>query len=71
MGCCILRRNCLLKYIIEGEIRDVKATTRRRRRGKQLLDDINEMKEYWKLKEDAPDRTLRKTRFGGDYGSFV
>jgi hypothetical protein len=35
----ILCRNCLLKHAIEGEIG---RTSRRRRRGKQLLDDLNE-----------------------------
>ena len=37
--CHILRRNCLLKHIIEGKI-EVKGTRGRRR--KQLLDDIKE-----------------------------
>jgi hypothetical protein len=31
--------------------------TRRGRRRKQLLDDLNEMRGYWKLKEEALDRT--------------
>jgi hypothetical protein len=35
----ILRRNCLLKHAIEGEIA---GTSRRRRGGKQLLDELNE-----------------------------
>jgi hypothetical protein len=35
----ILRRNCLLKHIIEGKIR---GTRRRGRRSKQLLDDLEE-----------------------------
>jgi transposase len=43
-------------------------TGRRRRRRKQLLDDLKEKKRYWKLKEEAPDRTLWRTRFGRDYG---
>ena len=30
-----------------------------RRRSKQLLDDSKEMRGYWKLKEEAPDRTLK------------
>jgi hypothetical protein len=34
----ILRRNCLLKHIIEGKIR---GTKRRGRRRKQLLDDLD------------------------------
>jgi hypothetical protein len=54
----ILRRNCLLKYIIEGKIG---GTRRRGRRRKQLLDDLKEARRYWKLKEEAQDRTLWRT----------
>jgi len=31
------------------------------RRHKLLLDDLKAMRRYWKLKEEAPDRTLRRT----------
>jgi hypothetical protein len=61
----ILRRNCLLRYIIEGKIRGIR---RRGRRRKQLLDDLKEARRYWKLKEEAQDRTLWRTQFGRDYG---
>ena len=50
-----LRRNCLLKQVIEGK---VEVTGRRRRRSKQLLDDVKEKRGYWKLKGEAADRTL-------------
>jgi hypothetical protein len=60
-----LRRNCLLKHIIEGKIR---GTRRRGRRHKQLLDDLKEARRYWKLAEEAQDRTLWRTRFGRGYG---
>jgi hypothetical protein len=43
----ILRRNCLLKHIIEGKIQ---GTGRRGRRGKQLLKCLKERRKYWKLK---------------------
>jgi hypothetical protein len=33
-------------------------TRRRGRRRKQLLDDLKEARRYWKLKEEAQDRTL-------------
>jgi hypothetical protein len=46
---------------IEGKI---EVTGRRRRSLKQLLDDLKEKRRYWKLKEEAPDRTLWRTRFG-------
>jgi hypothetical protein len=40
-------------------------------RGKQLLDDLKEKRIYWKLKEEAPDRTLWITALGKDYGLIV
>ena len=33
-------------------------TGRQRRRSKQLLDDLNERREYWKFKEEELDRTV-------------
>jgi hypothetical protein len=55
----MLRRVCLLKHMIEGKIeRRTEATGRRGRRCKQLLDDLNERRGYWKLKEEALDRAL-------------
>jgi hypothetical protein len=56
----ILRRNCLLSHIIEGKIIE---TRRRGRRPKQLLDNLKEARRYWKLKEEAQDRTLWRTQF--------
>ena len=68
----ILRRNCLLKHIIwiniEGRI-DV--TGKRGTSRKQLLDDLKEKRGYWKLKEEALDRNLWRTRFGRGYGPVV
>jgi hypothetical protein len=64
----ILRRNCLLKHVTEGKI---EMTGRRGRRRKKLLDDLNEKRRYWKLKEEALDRTLWRTRFGRGYGPVV
>jgi hypothetical protein len=46
-------------------------TGRRGRRRKQLLDNLKEKKIYWKLKEEALDCTLWRTRFGRDYGPVV
>jgi hypothetical protein len=40
-----LRRNCLIKDIIEGKI---PGTRRRGRRRMQLLDDLKEKRRYWK-----------------------
>jgi hypothetical protein len=68
----ILRRNCLLKHVIEGKLEGrIEMTGRRGRRGKQLLDDLKKKKRYWKLKEEALDRTLWRTRFGRGYGPVV
>jgi hypothetical protein len=61
----ILRRNCLLRHIIEGKIR---RTRRRGRRRNKLLDEVKEARRNWKLKEEAQDRTLWRTRSGRDYG---
>jgi hypothetical protein len=54
----MLRRNCLLKHIIEGKIR---GTRKRGRRRKKLLDDLKEARRYWKLEEEAQDRTVWRT----------
>ena len=46
----ILRKNCLLKYVIEGKIGGgIQVTGRRRRRRNQVLDVINKTTGYWKL----------------------
>jgi hypothetical protein len=68
----ILRRNCLLKHVMEGKLEGrIEMTGRRGRRRKQQLDDLEEKRRYCKLKEEALDRTLWRTRFGRDYGSVV
>jgi hypothetical protein len=68
----ILRRNCLLNNVIEGQLEGrIEVNERRGRRRKQLLDDLKEKRRYWKLKEDALDRKLWGTRFGKDYGPVV
>jgi hypothetical protein len=46
-------------------------TGRGGRRRKQLLDDLKEKRRYWKLNEEALDRTLWRTRFGRGYGPVV
>jgi hypothetical protein len=68
----ILRRNCLLKYVIEGKIEGrIEVTGRRGRSRKQLVGDLKETTEYWKLNETALARTLLRTRFGRGYGPVV
>jgi hypothetical protein len=68
----ILRRNCLLKHVIEGMKEGrIEMTGRRGRRRKQLLDDLKEKRRYWKLKEEALDLTLWRSSFGRGYGPVV
>jgi hypothetical protein len=55
----ILGGNCLLKHIIEGKTEGGTETMGRQGRSrKELLDDLQETNEYWKLKEEPLDRTL-------------
>ena len=63
-----MRRNCPLKYVSEGK---TEWTRRRERRRKQLLDDLNATRGYWKLKEEALYRTVWRSRFGRGYGPVV
>jgi hypothetical protein len=48
----------LLKHVIEEKM------ARRRRRCKQLLDDLKEKGRYREMKKEAPDHTLCRTSFG-------
>jgi hypothetical protein len=64
----VLRRNCLLKHVFEGNI---EGTGRWRRRHKQILDDIKEKIEYCNLKEETLDRTVWRISFGRGYGPVV
>jgi hypothetical protein len=68
----ILPRNDLLKYVIEGKIEiriEVKGIRRRRR--KQLLDDLKEKTEYCKLKEDLLACALQRILLESGYGPVV
>jgi hypothetical protein len=68
----ILRRNCLLKEVIEGKIkRRIEVTRRRRRRRKQLLDDLGDRRGYSHLKEEALDGIKWRNRFGRGCGPVV
>jgi hypothetical protein len=67
-----LRTKCLLKHVIEGKLEgSIEMTGRWGRRRKRLLDDLKEKRRYWKLKEEALDRTLWGSHFGRDYGPVV
>jgi hypothetical protein len=64
----ILRRNSILRHVIEGKLDSIGI---RRRRRKQLLDNLKETRRYWKLKEEALDSPLWRTLFGRGYGPVV
>lgn len=68
----ILCRNCLLKFVIEEKIEErIEVVIRRGRRRNKLLDDVTEKRRWSKLSDEALDRTLCRTQFGGGYGSVV
>ena len=46
-------------------------TGRRGRRDKQILDDVKETRGYWKLKEEALDRSVWNTGSDVDNGPAV
>jgi hypothetical protein len=68
----ILRRNCLLRQVIEGKVKGGIGVTRRRgrRRGK-LLDDLKERKGYSHLKEEAVGRIMWRAGFGRGFGPVM
>ena len=45
----------------------IEVTRRRGRRRKQILHDLKETRQYWKLKEDAVDRSVWRTGFEKGY----
>jgi hypothetical protein len=49
----------------------MEVTGRRERRRTHLLDDLKKKKDYWKLKEEALDRTFWRTRFETGYSPVV
>jgi len=68
----ILRRNCTVKPVMEGKLKwRTEMTARRGRRFKQLLNDLKEKRGYLKLKEEAFDSAVWRTRFGRGNEPFV
>ena len=51
----ILRRNCLLHDVTEGQMTEVKGVGRRRRRRIKPSDDLRNRRRYWELNEEAGD----------------
>jgi hypothetical protein len=67
-----LRRNCLLKHIIAGNIeRGIEVMGGKEWRLKQLLSDLKQTRWYWKLYKEAPYRNIWRTRFERGYWSVV
>jgi hypothetical protein len=68
----ILRRNCLLKEVMQGKIKGwIEVTRRRGRRHKKLLDDLGDRRGYSHLKDEALDRIKWRNRFGRGCGPVV
>jgi hypothetical protein len=68
----IVRRNCLLKQVIEGKIKkQIKVKRRQGRRRKKLLDNLGDRRGYSYLKEEALDRVKWGNRFGRGCGPVV
>jgi hypothetical protein len=68
----ILRRNCLLRQVIEGKIKGgIEVAGRRGRRLRELPDDLKERRGYSHLKEESLDRTMWRARFGRGFGPVV
>ena len=68
----ILRRNCLLKQVIEGKINgEMEVIRRRGRKRRKLLDELKDMRGYSHLKEEAVDRTKWRAHFGRGFGLVV
>jgi hypothetical protein len=68
----ILRRNCLLRRVIEGKIKlGIEVIGRGGRRRRKLLDYLKDRRGYLLLKEEALDRTMWRARFGRGFGPYV
>jgi hypothetical protein len=68
----ILHRICLLKHVIQGKIEGrMEVKGRRGRKRKQLLDNLKDNSGYWKLKEEALDRSVWRAGFERGYGTIL
>jgi len=67
-----LRRNGLLKQVIEGQIEGkLEVAEGWERRSKQLLGDLEKRTKYCNLKKEALDRPLWRTCCGRGYGPII
>ena len=58
----------MIKGMLEGSI---EVMGRQGKRCKQLLNDLKEKRKYLKLKEEALDHTMWRTRSGRGYGPVI
>jgi len=64
--------NCLLKHTVEGKIEGrIEVMGRQGRRCRQLLNDLQKNRGYWKLEEQALACTLWRTRIGRGDGFLI
>ena len=67
-----MRRNCLIKDVIERKIEGrVEMRGKSGRRGKQLPNDVKVKGGYRNLKDEELEHTLWRIRFGRGYGPVV
>jgi hypothetical protein len=68
----ILRRNCLVKQVVEGKMQgQIEVTRRQGKRRKKLLDDPGDRRGYSNLKEEVLDHIKWRNRFGRGCGPVV
>jgi len=68
----ILRRNWLLKQVIQGKIKgQIEVTRRQGRRRKKLLGCLKDRRVYCELKEEALDRSMWRNRLARGFGPVV
>ena len=68
----ILRRNCILKQVIEGKIKgQIEVTRRQGKRRKKFLDNLKDRSGCCELKEEALDRTIWRNRSARGFGPVV
>ena len=64
----VLRRSCLLKYVVE---RKIVGKGKRGRRLKQLRSDLCDKRRNWNFQEEALDRIVWRTCCGRIYGNIA
>jgi hypothetical protein len=67
----MLRRNCFLEQVIEGNIKGEMEVTRQERRHRKLLDDLTGRRGYSHLKHEALDHTTWRNRFGRGFEPVI